>query len=179
MANNTRPLFALMAALLPFLFMTGCGNEEPPVLQYALNRADSLPEAYLGELRNIRNSIEVTAGLFAALNANGYAYQEEAMLSPEKSSGFGTSEQQAMGIGAYCSSLVYTTSFGYQQTAINQTRSLRELAGRLDIGDAFDAEMLDGLTSADSSVNKSIILTKAYLNARDQLYSEERAQMAT
>ena len=39
--------------------------------------------------------------------------------------------------------------------------------------------LLSKMAGEDSTVNKPVLLTKAYLKAKDQLFSEERAQYAT
>lgn len=162
------------------LTITSCGGGEEQVdtgPKYNYEKADSLPTGYLEKLGVVKANIEVTAKLFAHMNEKGYAFNESILLPAGKS--YSGSTKQAMGIGATGSDLVYTASFGQNQSAMSRMKGLVDLSNSLGVGDAFDEELMTKMASDDSTINKSILLTKAYLNAKDQLFSEERAQYAT
>lgn len=169
----------LGSALASFCLLASCGGSEEPstAKTYNFERADSLPSDYLQELGIVKTNIEVTAKLFQQMNQKGYSFNDSYMLSAGKS--FSGSNGQAMGLGAMGSDLVYTAAFGQNQSAMDRMKSLVGIAGSLGISEAFDEKLMEQLASDDSTVNKSVILTKAYLNAKDQLFSDERAQLAT
>ncbi len=160
-------------------FVIGCGGGEAESTgpKYNYEKADSLPTGYLEELGVVKTNIEMTAKLYDHMMEKGYNYNESVMLSASKS--FSGSSKQAMGIGAIGSDLVYAASFGQNQSAMDRMKGLMGAANSLGISEAFDEELMTKMASDDSTVNKSILLTKAYLNAKDQLFSEERAQYAT
>ncbi|GAB4376923.1 MAG: hypothetical protein Kow0075_04670 [Salibacteraceae bacterium] len=159
--------------------VASCGGGEPEDTspKYNFERADSLPEGYLEELGIVKTNIEVTAKLYQHMNEQGYAFNESLLMSPSKT--FSGSSKQAMGIGAIGSDLVYSASFGQNQSAMERMKGLLNAANSLGVGEAFDEELLTKMSSDDSTINKSVLLTKAYLKAKDQLFSNERAQYAT
>lgn len=177
---KTLNLLFLFAAITSATLLTSCGGggeAENTGPKYNYERADSLPVGYLEELGVVKTNIEVTARLFSQMNTKGYTFNESAMLSSGKS--YSGSSKQAMGIGATGSDLVYAASFGQNQKAMDHMKGLISLAGSLGVGEAFDEELLNKMASEDTTINKSVLLTKAYLKAKDQLFSEERAQYAT
>jgi hypothetical protein len=161
------------------LMIISCGGEEVKDTgpKYNYEKADSLPSGYLEELGVVKTNIESSAQLFKYMNKKGYAYNDGAMLSASKS--FSGSSKQAMGIGAIGSDLVYSASFAQTQSAMDRMKGLLSTASALGVAEAFDEELLSKMAGEDSTVNKPVLLTKAYLKAKDQLFSEERAQYAT
>lgn len=160
------------------MLLSACGGEEAPTgPKYNFERAESLPDGYLEELGIIKTNIEVTARLYEDMNANGYSFSESMLLSSGKS--FSGSTKQALGIGAIGSDMVYCAAFGQTQSAMSRMEGLMKTAGALGVAEAFDQELIEKMASEDTTINKSVLLTKAYLNAKDQLFSEERAQYAT
>lgn len=159
--------------------LTSCGGGEPEDTgpKYNFERADSLPVGYLEKLGIVKTNIEVTAKLFAHMNDKGYTFNEGILLPAGKS--FSGSSKQSLGIGAMGSDLVYAASFGQNQSAMNRMKGLTDLASSLGVGEAFDETLLSKMASDDSTLNKSVLLTKAYLTAKNQLFSDERAQYAT
>jgi len=169
---------ALFASLTIVIAACGGGGEaENTGPKYNYEKADSLPSGYLEELGVVKTNIESSAALFSHMNEKGYAFNESALLSASKS--FSGASKQAMGIGAIGSDLVYSASYGQTQSAMDRLKGLLSTASSLGVVEAFNEELITKMASDDSTVNKSVMLTKAYLNAKDQLFSEERAQYAT
>jgi len=168
-----------LAPILAIALLSSCGGGEAESTgpKYNFERADSLPQGYLEELGVVKTNIEVTAKLFSQMNDKGYAFNSSAMLSPGKN--YSGSTKQAMGIGATGSDLVFAASYGQTQSAIDHMKGLINLANSLGVGEAFDETLLNKMASEDTTINKSVLLTKAYLKAKDQLFSNERAQYAT
>lgn len=166
----------LFAAASTFIACGG-GEEAPQGPKYNFERADSLPSGYLEELGIIKTNIEVTAKLYEDMNKGGYSFSESALMSSGKS--FSGSSKQAMGIGAIGTDMVYCAAFGQNQSAMSRMEGLISTANSLGVAEAFDQELMQQMASEDTTINKSILLTKAYLKAKDQLFSDERAQYAT
>ncbi|MEX2597652.1 MAG: hypothetical protein WEC59_12065 [Salibacteraceae bacterium] len=170
--------FSKLLAIASVVIISSCGGEEKPAApKYNFERADSLPTGYLQELGIIKTNIEVTAQLYQDLGAAGYSFSESILLSAGKS--FSGSSKQAMGIGAIGSDMVYAGAYAQTQSAMSRMEGLLKTAGDLGIAEAFDQELMEKMASDDTTINKSVLLTKAYLNAKDQLFSDERAQYAT
>lgn len=171
-------LFLSAISFSAITLLSSCGGEEAPTgPKYNFERAESLPDGYLAELGIIKTNIEVTAKLYETMNNSGYSFSESAMLSAGKS--FSGSSKQALGIGAIGSDMVYCAAFGQNQSAMLRMEGLMKTAGSLGIAEAFDQELIEKMASEDTTINKSVLLTKAYLKAKDQLFSDERAQYAT
>lgn len=160
--------------------MISCGGEEVVQKTYDYQKADSLPADYTTSLGNIRVSIEDAAVLNKMLKDDGYSYNASLMNSPGKASGYSNSKMQAMNLGVYGSDLNYAFAFEQSQDIMSGTKAILELAKKLGVESAFNQEMMSKLVdAADTSSDKSIILTKAYRHAQDNLHSNERAALAT
>lgn len=171
-------LFTLSIFIMSLTIIScGGGDVEDTGPKYNYEKADSLPTGYLEELGVVKTNIEASAQLFKHMSEKGYSYNDGAMLSASKS--FSGSSKQAMGIGVIGSDLVYSASFAQTQSAMDRMKGLLSTASALGVAEAFDEELMTKMASDDSTVNKSVLLTKAYLKAKDQLFSEERAQYAT
>ena len=168
-------LLALSVSALSLL--SACGGEEAPSPKYNFERAETLPDGYLAELGIIKTNIELTAKLYETMNSSGFSFSESAMLSAGKS--FSGSSKQGLGIGAIGSDMVYCSAFGQNQSAMSRMEGLMKTAGALGIAEAFNQTLIEKMASEDTTINKSVLLTKAYLTAKDQLFSDERAQYAT
>lgn len=161
-------------------FMVSCGGDEVVKKTYDYEKADSLPPEYTSSLGNIRVSIEDAAVLNKMLKDNGYSYNASVLNSPGKASGYSNSKMQAMNLGVYGSDLNYAFAYEQSQDVMNGFKSILELAKKLGVESAFNQEMIEKLTNAaDTSSDKSIMLTKAYRHAQDNLHSNERAALAT
>lgn len=175
---NTYKQLANATAVIALSLLAACGGEEAPSgPKYNYERADSLPTGYLEELGIIKTNIEVSAKLYEDMSAAGYAYNESILLPASKS--FSGASKQAIGIGAMGSDMVYTGAFDQTQGAMSRMEGLLKTASDLGIAEAFDQSLMEKMASDDSTLNKSVLLTKAYLKAKDQLFSDERAQFAT
>lgn len=165
---------------LSISLLSSCGGEEVVKKTYDYQRADSLPPEYTSSLGNIRVSIEDAAVLSKEFKNAGYPYNS-GMLNPTgKASGYSTSKMQALNLGVYGSDLNYSFANEQSQDVMNGLKSILELAKKLGLESAFNPEMIEKLTNAaDTATDKSILLTKAYREAQDNLHSNERAALAT
>lgn len=176
---NKFKLTLILLSISSIGLLPSCGGEEAADTgpKYNFEHADSLPTGYLKELGIVKTNIEVTAKLYQHMMDKGYTFMEGAMLSTGKS--FSGSSKQAMGVGAIGSDIVYCATFGQNQSAISRMEGLLKTAGALGVSEAFDKDIMEKMASEDTTINKSVLLTKAYLKAKDQLFSDERAQLAT
>ncbi len=162
------------------LLLLACGGEEPQTKTYDYKRADSLPAQYTTHLGNIRVSIEEINRLNSLFKQNGYSYNSSTLNSPAKVSGYSDAKTQAINLGIYGSDVNYALAYDQTQDVLNYLKSIAELAKKLGIEKAFDETLVKKLTeNADTTSDKSNLLTKAYRFAEDQLHSEERAAIAT
>lgn len=166
---------------ISLLFLISCGGDEAVVQKtYDYQKADSLPSEYTSSLGNIRVSIEDGAVLNKMLKDSGYAYNGSVLNSPGKASGYSSSKMQALNLGVYGSDLNYAFAYEQSQDVMNGFKSIIELSKKLGVESAFNQEMIEKLTNAaDTSTDKSIMLTRAYRHAQDNLHSNERAALAT
>lgn len=167
-------------SLLSIAFMVSCGGEEVVKKTYDYEKADSLPPEYTTALGNIRVSIEDANVLNKMLKDNGYSFNSSVLNSPTKASGYSGTKMQSLNLGAYGSDLNYAFAYGQQQEVMSGFKSILELAQKLGVQSAFNQEMIEKITDAsDTASDKSILLTKAYRHAQDNLHSNERAALAT
>jgi len=170
--------FSLFGLAIASLFITSCGggeHEGSHMKTYNYEKADSLSIDYLKELGSVKINIEQSAKLYITLKERGYTFDPSLLSS--SSTSFSTSRQQALGLGIFSGSLAYGAVFEQQQNTTEYMTAIFKLADQLGISEAFDKELMDKLISNDTTLNKNILLTKAYVKATDQLYSEDRAKL--
>lgn len=162
------------------VLMLSCGGEEVVKKTYDYEKADSLPPEYTSSLGNIRVSIEDANVLNKLLKEGGFSYTSSVLNSASKASGYSNTKQQALNLGVYGSDLNYAFAYEQQQEVMSGLKSILELAQKLGVQSAFNQEMMEKLANAaDTASDKSIMLTKAYRYAQDNLHSNERAALAT
>ena len=174
-------IISLFSLAVSTILITSCGgggeHDASQMKVYNYEKADSLSIDYLKELGSVKVNIEQSAKLYGTLRESGYSF-DGSLMSPS-STNFSSSKQQALGLGVFAASLAYGAVFEQQQNTTEYMGAIFGLADKLGISDAFDKNLMEKLTSNDTTLNKNILLTKAYVNATDQLYSEDRAQLVT
>lgn len=168
----------LIMVITSALFFS-CGEEIIARKQYDYQKADSLPVDYLRELGNIRVSIEEVAQLHEIFLNEKYSFNNGMLNSANKSSGYSNSKIQALNLGVYGSDLNYVVAFRQSQDARNYLEVVIQLAQKLGVQSAFDKELIEKLTAEDTTIDKSLLLTRAFRHAEDNMYSQERAYLAT
>jgi hypothetical protein len=173
-----RKILSLLSLVSLSLLMANCGGGEGPVAKtYNYEKADSLSTDYLKELGSVKVNIDLAAKLYATLQDQGYEFDKTLLTSAGQQ--FATSKKQALGLGMYSASLAYSAVYKQDQNTQEYLKSIIDLTNKLGIPEAFPEDLLKKLAGSDTTVNKSILLTKAYITATDQLYSEERATLVT
>lgn len=163
---------------LSFFFVSCGGGSEPAQKTYDYERSDSLPPQFSANLGNIRVSIEEMNVLNSLFKQEGHTFQGSIMNSHTKSNGYADAKSQAINIGIYGSDINYALAFEQNQEVMNLLKSIADLAKKLGIEKAFDEALVNKLVNAqDSTVDKSMLLTKAYRHAQDQLHNDERAAL--
>lgn len=170
---------SIMASSLTFFNSCGGGAEEPKEKTYDYQRSDSLPPEYTRNLGIIRVSIEDANIMNELLKKGGYAYNSSALNSAGKASGYSNAKMQAINLGVYTSDLNYAVAYEQAQDVMNFLKSVMQLSEKMGIAKAFDAAMMEKLTSQDTTADKSLLLTRAYRSAEDQLHSNDRAALVT
>jgi hypothetical protein len=174
MTNLIRILLALY--VVPVLVACSQGTAENKQFD-EVAFSDSVQKKVVHELGAVRLNIEQNAKFHASLSSQGVSFREELLTNPEIRGE--TSYEEALAFGAYAADFVYCVSYNQTQYAIQYLDIIIDLSRRLGLENAFDKDELSQLYSENPSVNKSAILTKAYLKASEQLYSEERAVLVT
>jgi hypothetical protein len=160
------------------LLYASCNSEAEPTKGFdQLAYSDSVQQKVVHELGAVRLNIEQSANFHSALFARNVSFQQNLLSQPDLIGE--TSFEEALAFGAYASDFVYCVSYKQTQFAIEYLDIIVRISGNLGLTGAFDKEELSLLYSENPDVNKSAILTKAYLKASEQLYSEERAALVT
>lgn len=171
--------FFISLAIFIALVITSCSHELVSKKEYDYQKADSLPSDYLRELGNIRVSMEEIARLHEILLEEKYTYNNGILNPSSKSTSYSTSKVQALNLGVYGSDLSYVVSFRQPQEARNYIDVVSQLAKKLGLESAFSKELIEQLSSEDTTIDKSILLTRAFRHAEDNMFSQERAHLAT
>lgn len=167
--------FLLLLVFLAFYSCNSGASEESKFT--ATHFSDSVQKKVVHELGAVRLNIEQSARFHSSQYGRNVLFREELLTQPFVPGE--TSYAEALAFGALASDFVYCVSYKQTQHAIKYLDVIIEIARRMGLEGAFDSEELALLYSEDPTVNKSAILTKAYLKASEQLYSEERAVLVT
>ncbi|MBD79567.1 MAG: hypothetical protein CL840_11670 [Crocinitomicaceae bacterium] len=135
--------------------------------------ADSVSDRFTHELGTVRKNIEQSATMYNRLFKLNCPYNPELPLPDQRA--YDLTSQKAIGFGAYAASFVYCASYQQTQQATKYLDFIIHLSEELGIAGSFDEDDLVLLLSNDTSVDKSATLTRVYLKATEQLYTQERA----
>lgn len=162
--------------------LNSCGSEEPEGKVYDYDRSDSLSTDYTREVTTIRGNIKETSGFYFTLKNLGAEYDGSLPNNNSKASGYTTTARKCVGIGIYGADLNFLTVYEQDDMAKTYVENISKLADDLGIESAFDQELFDKIVSHEDSLDlreKSNLVSKAFRNAEDKMYSEERALYAT
>ena len=176
----SRKILKFSAVGMFVLFFAACGDEKQTTARvYDYEKADSLSVDYLRQLGTIRVSIEQVHEFNKLLKDTDYGYDKSLLNPTSKAGNYSNSKVQAMNLGIYGADLIFAVSFGQTQDAATYLEAIVKLAKQLGVESAFDLELIEKITSNDTTINKSVLLTRAYRHLEDQMYSEDRAHLAT
>jgi hypothetical protein len=163
------------------LLLSSCGEEEHATT-YDYDRSDSLSVDYTRQALAIRGNVKNTSGFYLTLKAKGAEYNSSLVNSPSNASKYSSNLDGSVNMGIYGADLNYLTVFEQNESARSTVEAISKLASSLGIENAFDKESFDLIVSTSDSLDlreKSNLVSKAFRNAEDQMYSEERAVMGT
>lgn len=170
--------FILGAAVL----LTSCGGEEETGTQYDYERSDSLSVDYTRQALAIRGNVKNTSGFYLTLKGKGAEYNSSLANSASNASKYSNNMDRSVNMGIFGADLNYLTVFEQNEGARSTVDAISKLASSLGIENAFDKESFELIVSTGDSLDlreKSNLVSKAFRNAEDQMYSEERALMGT
>jgi hypothetical protein len=174
--NST--LVCIAFAIASFLFLSSCSGdvaEQKP--QYDYQRDDSLPPDYLRELGNFRVGMEQIASMNESIMLEKNSYNSQLLNPASKISGYNNSKIQAVNLGVYASDLSYAAAFHQTQDMRNYMDAIFQIATKLGIQSAFDKELLEKLTSADTTIDKAQLFSRAFRQLQENTHSHERSHL--
>ncbi len=175
-----KTLFAIFIGAA--VILTSCGGDEDHGNSYDYERSDSLSVDYTRQSLAIRGNIKEASGFYLLLKSRGAEFNGSLVNSPGSVSKYSSSFDKSVNMGIYGADLNYLTVFEQSENARSTVESISKLATSLGIESAFDKESFDKIVSTSDSLDlrqKSNLISKAFRNAEDQMYSDERALMGT
>jgi len=164
------------------LILTSCGGEENAAKSYDYDRSDSLSVDYTRQTLTIRGNIKETSGFYLLLKSKGGEYNKSLVNSASNASKYTSNFDKSVNMGIYGADLNYLTVFEQTEDARSTVDAISKLSASLGIENAFDKESFEKIVSTADTLDlreKSNLISKAFRNAEDQMYSEERALMGT
>lgn len=164
------------------VLLSSCGGEEHTTKEYDYDRSDSLSVDYTRQALAIRGNIKETGGFYLLLKSKGAEYNSSLVNASGNASKYSSSFDRSVNMGIYGADLNYLTVFEQNEAASSTVEAISKLSSSLGIESAFDKESFEKIVSTGDSLNlteKSNLISKAFRNAEDQMYSEERALMGT
>jgi len=175
--KNTLFTVLIGAAIL----MSSCG-EEQVTNEYDYDRSDSLSVDYTRQSLTIRGNIKETSGFYLLLKSKGSEFNSSLVNSSGNASKYSSNFDRSVNMGIYGADLNYLTVFEQNEAAKSTVDAISKLASSLGIENAFDNKSFEKIVADGDSLDlreKSNLVSKAFRNAEDQMYSEERALMGT
>ncbi len=161
-----------ISILLVFSLWSCANDQKSTSSEINLEEVDTSTAIIIEELRHTKKNLDESVTFYSLLYSKGYNYKEDILLSPDYQTG--TKQKEALAMGAYGADMSYASVFGQSQIANKYALRISELAKEMGMGAAFNPELMQQLASSDSSLNKTNLISTAYLDAADQLHSEER-----
>lgn len=174
-----KTLFTFVIGLA--VLLTSCGEEEQ-AKSYDYDRSDSLSVDYTRQALAIRGNVKNTSGFYLTLKSKGAEYNASLVNPASNASKYSSNLDRSVNMGIYGADLNYLTVFEQNEGARATVDAISKLASALGIENAFDKESFELIVSTSDSLDlreKSNLVSKAFRNAEDQMYSEERALMGT
>ena len=165
-----------------FVLLNSCGSEEQSGTSYDYDRSDSLSTEYTREVTTIRGNIKETSSFYFTLKNLGAAYDGTLPNNSSKASSYTTASRKCVGMGIYGADLNFLTVYEQNDKAKEFVANISKLADELGIESAFDQELFEKIVNTEDSLDlreKSNLVSKAFRNAEDKMYNEERALYAT
>ncbi|MDA9938206.1 hypothetical protein N9D34_01170 [Salibacteraceae bacterium] len=129
------------------------------------------------ELGSVRKNIEQAANLYQRLYNAECPFNSDVVS--EDFPQFNTTREKALAMGRYAALFVYTAAYEQTKYATAYLNEVLILSEDIGIRDAFNEDQLKLLYDPNSAIDKSAVLTKAYLKATEQMYSEEKALLVS
>ena len=177
MKNTLSILFLGIIVLL-----SSCGSEEPVGKVYDYDRSDSLSTEYTREVVTVRGNIKETSSFYFTLKNLGADYDGSLPNNNSKASSYTTTARKCVGMGIYGADLNFLTVYEQTDKAKAYVENISQLAEELGIESAFDQDLFNMIVGTEDSLDlrtKSNLVSKAFRNAEDKMYSDERALYAT
>jgi len=127
---------------------SGEGDEDATKDSVAVTKDFDLPKID----KNMTYKLPSPVELYILIQNEGAKFNEDALNSVEKISGYYTRESKAMNLGIYASDLAYCTVFGKNQETFIYFKSAKQLADELGLTKGFNEAML---TRIDKNINNS------------------------
>ena len=165
-----------------FVLLNSCGSEEQAGQVYDYDRSDSLSTEYTREVTTIRGNIKETSGFYFTLKNLGAAFEGTLPNNTSKASSYKNTSRKCVGMGIYGADLNFLTVYEQNDKAKEFVENISRLADELGIESAFDQSLFEQIVNTEDSLDlreKSNLVSKAFRNAEDKMYNEERALYAT
>lgn len=171
-------MFRIILPLIVCVLAISCDNErDAKPATITMEETDTLQNSFIHDLGTVRKNIEQAAVLYEGLYRGECPFN--ASLIPGELNGINQSRSQAIAFGRYGSYFVYAASYEQRQIADKLLANVLDLSDGMGIREVFNEEQLRLLNSSDPEIDKSAVLTKTYLKATEQMYSEERAVLVS
>ena len=169
----------IFLSLIAFIFMlSSCDSPQVAKgIDFVPAMDDTGNIEFIHELGAVRKTIEQSAGMYSQLSVKQCPYKPSVLRGRDND--VATSNMKAMRFGMYGASFVYAASYNQPKNAADYLQVIVKLGEELGLENTFDKEQLKLLYQSDPEVDKSMILTKAYLRATEQLYDDERALLVS
>jgi len=164
-----KKLLALFAALA----LWTCSNDpKPSTPEIEIEETDASTAVVIEELRHTKKNLDEAVIFYGLLYSKGYNYKQNILLSHQHETS--SKQEEALAMGAFGADMSFASVFGQNIDAKQYGLRIAELAQEMGLGQSFTNDLMQQIASDDSSLNKTHIISMAYLDASDQLHSEER-----
>ena len=160
--------------LLIIPFLVACGETRVPAAEMEFEETDTATAVIIEELHHVKKNLEELIQFYGLLKTKNYPFDDSYLLGLDQP--LGSKQKEALALGAYGADMSYASIFEQSQVASKYAERIVGLAQDMGLGNAFSPERMQQLASSDPNIDKMHILTTAYLDASDQLHSEERSQ---
>jgi hypothetical protein len=161
--------------------LTSCKHHDVNVMPADEVIKDSAKASTVTSLDMMMANIPQPTAIAKELSKEGVQVNKSLLNSPDKSSSYSSTFQQAVNMGIYGADLGYLSCYNQMQDVLQYFMQVSKMANGIGVTSVFDQKLVDLFKNAASSNKDTLnaLVQTAFERAQKELYSNKRATVGT
>jgi predicted small lipoprotein YifL len=164
-----------LSAIAATLALAACGGDQPAQDTLTVPPVDSTAAVRAKRTQNIFHNIPSPMETAALLKKAGADYDKDILNDVRNVDNYTAASKQALNLGVYGADLSYASVFNNTQESMLYTSCAQKLAKKLDVSDAFNAQVVDRLEKNRNNRDSLLsIISETYWQVDGYLKENQR-----